>query len=56
MSQHTCRNICRIYDADADFRTFGNKTFRKFCAICNLELISRYHNCPCCHKSFEIKS
>ena len=53
MSEYSCRSVCGYYDADAKFRNSGNATFRKYCAICDLELISRYSVCPCCHKSFE---
>jgi hypothetical protein len=54
-NQNTCRSICGYYDADAEFRNSGNNTFRKFCAICNIELISKYSTCPCCHNPFEVK-
>ena len=53
MSEHSCRSVCGYYDANAKFRNSGNNTFRKYCIICDLELISRYSMCPCCHKSFE---
>jgi len=55
-SETTCRSICGYYDANAKFRTTQKDTFRKFCPTCNLELISRYSRCPCCHKPFEVKS
>ncbi|MDH5698132.1 MAG: hypothetical protein OEY54_06355 [Nitrosopumilus sp.] len=54
MSEHSCRSVCGYYDANAEFRNSGNSTFRKYCAICDLDLISKYSNCPCCHKSFEV--
>lgn len=54
MSEHSCRNVCGYYDANAEFRNSENSTFRKYCPVCDLELISRYSNCPCCHKSFEV--
>jgi len=53
MSEHFCRNVCGYYDAEAKFRHSENNTFRKYCVICDLELISRYSVCPCCRKSFE---
>ena len=52
-SEHCCRSVCGYYDANANFRNSENNTFRKYCTICDLELISRYSTCPCCHKSFE---
>ena len=54
MNQYSCRNICKYYDADAKFRNSGNSVFKKYCTICDMELISRYSNCPCCHKSFQV--
>jgi len=53
MSGHSCRSICGYYDANAEFRNSRNNTFRKYCIVCDMELISRYSNCPCCHKFFE---
>ena len=53
MSEHSCRSVCGYYDANAKFRNSGNNTFRKYCIICDLELISKYSMCPCCRKSFE---
>lgn len=53
MSEHYCRSVCGYYDAEAEFRNSGNNTFKKYCTICDLELISKYSICPCCHKSFE---
>ncbi|AFS82232.1 hypothetical protein NSED_02110 [Candidatus Nitrosopumilus sediminis] len=53
MSEHSCRSVCGYYDANAEFRNSGNNTFKKYCKICDLELISKYSSCPCCHKSFE---
>jgi len=53
MIEHSCRSVCGYYDANATFRNSGNSIFKKYCTICNLELISRYTLCPCCHKSFE---
>ena len=52
MSENLCRGVCRYYDAKSEFRNSGNETFKKHCSTCNLELISRYSKCPCCHNSF----
>jgi len=53
MSEHSCRSVCGYYDANAKFRNSGNNIFKKYCIVCDLELISRYSTCPCCHKYFE---
>ena len=53
MSEYSCRSVCRYYDAEAEFRNSGNGIFRKYCTVCDLELVSRYSNCPYGHKSFE---
>ena len=53
MSNNSCRSICGYYDATSEYRRLQNHVFRKYCSVCNLELISRYSNCPCCHKSFD---
>ncbi len=53
MSEHSCRNICGYYDVKSEFRNSENRVFSKYCSTCNLELISRYSRCPCCHNSFE---
>ncbi len=52
MNEYSCRNICGYYDAHSEFRNSDNSIFKKYCSICNLELISRYSKCPCCHYSF----
>ncbi|MBT5842753.1 MAG: hypothetical protein HOH78_04125 [Thaumarchaeota archaeon] len=53
MSENLCRSICGYYDAKAEYRNSQTNMFRKYCSVCNLELIARYSTCPCCHKSFE---
>lgn len=52
MNEHSCRGICGYYDVKSKFRNSENSIFRKYCSTCNLELISRYSMCPCCHNSF----
>ena len=52
MSENSCRSICGYYDSKAEFRNSQNEMFRKYCSTCDLELVSRYSNCPCCHQSF----
>ncbi|MDH3342056.1 MAG: hypothetical protein OEL84_12360 [Nitrosopumilus sp.] len=52
MSDNSCRSICGYYDVKSEHRSLQNNIFRKYCSVCNLELISRYSSCPCCHKSF----
>ncbi|WP_185736613.1 hypothetical protein [Candidatus Nitrosopumilus sp. SW] len=52
MSKNSCRSICGYYDAKAEFRNSQNNMFRKYCSTCDLELVSRYSSCPCCHQSF----
>lgn len=53
MSEYSCRSVCRYYDANAAYRNSGNSILKKYCNLCDLELISRYSSCPCCHKSFD---
>ena len=50
-----CRSICRYYDANSKFRHIRNQIFKKYCSICDLDLISRYNRCPWCHSEFEEK-
>ena len=52
MNDNSCRSICGYYDVKSENRSLQNNIFRKYCSVCNLELISRYSSCPCCHKSF----
>ena len=52
MNDDSCRSICWYYDAKSEHRSLQNNMFRKYCSLCDLELISRYSSCPCCHKSF----
>jgi hypothetical protein len=53
MSEYSCRGVCGYYDVNATYRNSGNNILRKYCTVCDRELISRYSNCPCCHKSFD---
>lgn len=52
MDENSCRGICRYYDVNSKHRNQENSIFRKHCSFCNLDLISKYSTCPCCHKSF----
>jgi len=48
----SCRSICRYYDANSESRNSENQILRKYCPTCDLDLISRYARCPCCHSIF----
>jgi len=52
----SCRFICRYYNANYESRKRENQIFKKYCHTCDLELISRYHRCPCCHSEFMEKN
>ena len=52
LSDNSCRSVCRYYDANSSFRNSDIQIFRKYCNTCNLDLVSRYSRCPCCHDIF----
>ncbi len=52
MSENSCRSVCKYYDADSSFRNSENGIFKKYCSTCNLNLVSKYSRCPCCHNTF----
>ena len=55
-NQNSCRGICRLYEVNSDFRRSEGEIFKKYCPKCDINLISRYSSCPCCHQSFEERS